>query len=177
VIALGLGLEALRVVPPLLAPPPMRSEQPLVAIEPAAVDEVGVWSDAVEARLTRGAGGEWALSGPGITGGRTIDGETVEAFLDVVRRVPRLTQFVDPDLSAFGLAPPRGRVAIRDGGETTLAIGDRNPPLTALYIQVMPAPDVVLVGSLVLWEFDRLVGAVAREADRTADGPDPAVDR
>ena len=37
------------------------------------------------------------------------------------------------------------------------AIGDRNPPLTALYVQVLPSTKIELVGSVLLWEFDKLV--------------------
>jgi hypothetical protein len=88
-----------------------------------------------------------------------------------------LTQFVEPDLAAFGLAPPRATITVRDGGETKIALGDRNPPLTAVYVQVLPAPDVVLVGSIVKWEVDKIAALISRETVQTAEEADPTVPR
>jgi len=177
-VALGLGLWALWVVPARLAPPQPRAAAPLVPIDPSAVRQIELQSGPLEARLYRTPGGGWSLSGPTIEGQRTIASDPIETFLDVVHSLPRLTQFVETDLAAFGLAPPRGRVAIQTEREAmTIVIGDRNAPLTALYVQVLPAPDVVLVGSVVFWEFDKLVGSIDREAGRAGDGADAALGR
>ena len=176
-IALALGLAALWTIPSRLAPPPTRTEKPLVAIDPAAVRELDLESGKLEARIVRDGTG-WRATGPAFGGGQTIAGGPADDFLDVVRSVPRLTQFVESDLAPFGLAPPLGKVTIRaDGRETAIAIGDRNPALTALYVQLLPAPDVVLVGSVVYWEFEKLVGSVRREAERADEGAEAAVAR
>jgi hypothetical protein len=176
-IALALGLAALWTIPSRLAPPPIRTEQPLVAIDPAAVRELDLESGNLEARIVRDGTG-WRATGPALGGGQTIAGGPVDDFLDAVRSVPRLTQFVESDLVPFGLAPPLGKVTIRaDGREATIAVGDRNPALTALYVQLLPDPAVVLVGSVVYWEFDKLVGSVRREAERADEGAEAAVAR
>jgi hypothetical protein len=167
VVAGILGMLALRVVPQRLAPPELRPAAPLLAADPAAVREVELWRGEQVARLRRVDGGSWTLA---LAGGpeQTVDGESVRSFLDLLHSTAPLTQFVESDLAAFGLQPPRATLALRDGGETRLAFGDRNPPLTALYVQVLPAPDIAVVGSVVQWELDKLVAFVDREAGQAA---------
>jgi hypothetical protein len=67
---------------------------------------------------------------------------------------------------AAGTAVSRGDGAA-EGEATasrTLLIGDRNPAWTGVYARVPPADRVVLIGSVLPWELDKLVGAV-RPAD------------
>lgn len=172
-----LGLVALWTVPARLAPPVQAVAEPLLRLDGTALREIEVEGDGVRGVLRRDAAGEWQVAGPGIPGEQTIGGTTVQDFLAAVQSLPRLTQFVDADLAPFGLDPPRGQVVLRGAGETTIRIGDRNPALTALYVQVLPAADVVLVGSVLYWEFDKLVGSIRREAVRVGDAAEAAVGR
>jgi hypothetical protein len=83
----------------------------------------------------------------------------LDGFLETLAGLTRLVVIdgADANLAEFGLAPPRAVVTIRDGRVFSLAIGDRNPPLTALYVQIFPEANITLVGSVLLWEFDKLV--------------------
>jgi hypothetical protein len=76
-------------------------------------------------------------------------------------------------LADYGLDPPRRSVTVTTAatGERTLtlALGDRNPVWTGVYARRPPDPDVVLVGSVLLWELDKVFSAV-RQAD-----PPPAL--
>ncbi|HZR80144.1 MAG TPA: DUF4340 domain-containing protein [Candidatus Binatia bacterium] len=162
IVVAALAAVAAWTVPARLAPPPTTPATPLLAIDPSAVREVDVRRGDVAGRLRRTPAG-WSLALG--SGERQVDADVVESFLGVLRTTARLTHFVESDLAAFGLDPPRGEVVLRDRGETHLSLGDRNPALTALYVRIAPSPDVVLAGSIVHWEFDRLADMVAREAD------------
>lgn len=101
--------------------------------------------------------GTWTLSGP--QGSVEVPGDRVDGFLETLAGLTRLVVIDEPgtDLKDFGFVPPRAVVTIRDGRGFSFAIGDRNPPLTALYVQVLPSTNIELVGSVLLWEFDKLV--------------------
>lgn len=66
-----------------------------------------------------------------------------------------------------------GRGSGAEGGEAAgslmLLVGDRNPAWTGVYARVPPADRVVLIGSVLSWELDKLVGA-ARQAGGREEG-------
>lgn len=162
-IAVALGvITALTVLPGLAPPVPTRVGEPLVTFDPAAVREVEIVASGVghQFRFVRRGDG-WALVLP--SGEVAVPADRLDGFLETVTGLTRLVEIdaAEANPAEFGLEPPRGRVVIRDGGEITLALGDRNPPLTALYVQVLPRTNIVLVGAVLLWEFDKLV-ALAR---------------
>lgn len=101
--------------------------------------------------------GTWTLSGP--HGSVEVPADRLDGFLETLAGLTRLVVIDGPDIERkdFGLDPARAVVTIRDGRTLGFAIGDRNPPLTALYVQVLPSTKIELVGSVLLWEFDKLV--------------------
>lgn len=153
-----LGLAVAIDLPPRLAPPTEAPKVPLVGVPPATVVSIEVAGREERGRFERVVGG-WTRSRSGGPA-EPADAGVVDGFLDQLARLGRLTQFVEGDLGAFGLAPPRGSIVLRGAQEATIVIGDRNPPLTALYVQVLPAPDIVLVGSVLLWEYDKLLAEI-----------------
>ena len=66
-----------------------------------------------------------------------------------------------PGAAAGGGSDPHSGEA---PGSLTLLVGDRNPAWTGVYARVPPAERVVLIGSVLAWELDKLFGA-ARHAD------------
>jgi hypothetical protein len=90
--------------------------------------------------------------------------DTVLATLAGARAVT-LIEEAPEDLGNYGLDPPRRSITVViGGGSLTLLVGDRNPAWTGVYARVPPTNRVVLVGSVLLLEIDKLLGA-ARQAD------------
>lgn len=97
----------------------------------------------------------------------------VETVLETLAgtRVIALIEEVPSDLADYGLDPPQRSITVVTSvtggaaGSLTLLVGDRNPAWTGVYVRVPPADRVVLIGSVLPWEIDKLVGA-ARQADR-----------
>lgn len=147
-------------IPARLAPASDAPRVPLVEFSAASVAALDVVGKGLSGRFSRVPGG-WTVAVGGAPA-EPVDGGIVDGFLGELAKAGRLTQFVENDPGAFGLAPPRGSVALRGATAAEIRFGDRNPPLTALYVQVFPAPDVVLVGSVLLWEYDKLLGEVRR---------------
>ena len=155
--AVALGVVAAFTVLPGLAPPlPVQGER-LLRFDPKRVRAVDV--------IPRGAlpysfvrkGDIWTLTREDAA--VEVPSDRLDGFLETLAGLTRLVVIDDPglELSEFGLAPPRAFVTVRDGDVHSIALGDRNPPLTALYVQVMPSSNIELVGAVLLWEFDKLV--------------------
>lgn len=157
-LAAVLGAVVAVDLPPRLAPPTEEPKTPLLGVPPSTVVSIEVAGRGERGRFERVNGG-WTRSRSGGSP-EPADAGLVDGFLDQLARLGRLTQFVEADLGAFGLAPPRGSIVLRGKEEATILLGDRNPPLTALYVQVLPAPDIVLVGSVLLWEYDKLLAEI-----------------
>ncbi|MBY0277940.1 DUF4340 domain-containing protein [Candidatus Binatia bacterium] len=160
--AIVLGVLAAALALPKLAPPaPTQSGERLFSFDPKRVR-------AVEISLRGRKGlyefvrrdGIWTLYGP--EGRVEAPADRVEGFLGTLAGLTRLVEIAGPDvrLADYGLEPPRAAVTVRDGRGILFAIGDRNPPLTALYVQVFPSANIELVGSVLLWEFDKLVALI-----------------
>jgi hypothetical protein len=67
------------------------------------------------------------------------------------------------ELRDYGLAPPQGVLRLRIRGQQAplvLLIGDRNPPVTGVYVRIGEDGPVVLAGALVAWEFDKAFRAL-----------------
>lgn len=161
-IAIALaGLAAALALPKLAPPAPTQSGERLFSFEPKRVR-------AVEISLRGRKGlyefirrdGTWTLYGP--EGKAEVPGDRVVGFLETLAGLTRLVEISGPDvrLPDYGLDPPRAAVTVRDGRGIMFAIGDRNPALTALYVQVFPSANIQLVGSVLLWEFDKLVALI-----------------
>lgn len=158
-----LAVVAAAMALPRLAPPaPTREGDLLFSFEPRRVRTVEV--------LVRGRKGSyefsrrdrtWTLRGPG-GGVEEVPADRLDGFLDTLAGLTRLVEISGPEihLADFGLEPARAVVTVRDGRGFMFAIGDRNPPLTALYVQVLPSTNIVLVGSVLLWEFDKLAALI-----------------
>jgi len=82
---------------------------------------------------------------------------------------PRIVAQVDgADLAEYGLAPAVEHLRVLDdtGHELiALDIGNRNPAWTGVYARRAGTADVLLVGSLLRWELDKLRSA--RESTTT----------
>jgi hypothetical protein len=157
-IALALSIVALLTVLPGLAPPlPNEGRERLAALDPTRVRQVDVLPrEGLPYSFTR-RHRTWTMS---LDGRETeVPSDRLDGFLETLAGLTRLVVIDGPEVrrSEFGLDPPRALVSIRDGDVWSFALGDRNPPLTALYVQVLPETNIVLVGSVLLWEFDKLV--------------------
>jgi Domain of unknown function (DUF4340) len=88
----------------------------------------------------------------------------LDDFLSTLADLQKLTT-IDAnarDLADYGLTIPSRRLGLEtsDGGRLSLAIGDRNPPGTAVYVQIGAGGPVALAGALIIWEFDKAFAAV-----------------
>jgi hypothetical protein len=162
----------LTVLPGLKEAAPKRTGELVVALDPKQIRQVDVAPrDGGPYSFARKDGG-WVIKLPG--GESEVPSDRLDGFLETLAGLTRLVVIDEPDVSRaeFGLDPARAVVTMRGDKEIALAIGDRNPPLTALYVQVLPKANIVLVGAVLLWEFDKLT-ALARTppvepSDRTA---------
>jgi Domain of unknown function (DUF4340) len=158
-VAALLAVVALFTVLPRVLKPPVAtpSGERVFRFDPKRVRRVEfITRDRVLHIFTR-RNGTWTLAGP--QGSVEVPADRLDGFLETLAGLTRLVVIDEPGtrLEDFGLAPPRAMVTIRDGRGFVFAIGDRNPPLTALYVQVLPSTNIELVGSVLLWEFDKLV--------------------
>jgi hypothetical protein len=156
-IALALGVVALFTVLPGLAPPIPTRGQKLLSLDPKRVRVVDVVPRVGSVYQFVRKDGTWTLKRDGAS--VEVPADRLDGFLETLAGLTRLVVIDEPDvnLAEFGLAPPRAAISIRDGDMHAITIGDRNPPLTALYVQVMPSSNIELVGAVLLWEFDKLV--------------------
>jgi len=158
-IAAALAFVALVTVLPRLEPPtPTQGSERLVDLDPKRVRgvEIILRDRPIVYSFTR-RDETWTLSA--LERSVEVPADRLDGFLETLAGLTRLVVIEGPevDLKEFGLAPPRAIVTLRDGRGFSFAIGDRNPPLTALYVQVLPSSKIDLVGAVLLWDFDKLV--------------------
>jgi hypothetical protein len=96
--------------------------------------------------------------------GQRWPADVVEATLDALTSLhPRTVVAAgDAGLAEYGLAPAPERLRVLDdtGRElVALDIGNRNPAWTGVYARRPGESDVLLVGSLLRWELDKLRSA------------------
>jgi hypothetical protein len=157
VVAVLAVVALFTVLPRVVTPPlPTQSGERLFPLEPKRVRVVEVTDLRGWFRFVR-RDHTWTLYHEHAS--VEVPADRLDGFLETLANLTRLVVIDDPgiDLKDFGLAPPRAVVSVRDGTTRTFTIGDRNPPLTALYVQVLPSTNIELVGSVLLWEFDKLV--------------------
>jgi hypothetical protein len=99
-------------------------------------------------------------------GGRVLPSDTVETFLATLAELRPLDLLSrrDAEHAAFGFAERVTSIAVF-AGETPvlrLEVGARNPSWTGVYVRVRDASEVVLVGSLLHWELEKLRSAASR---------------
>jgi hypothetical protein len=124
----------------------------LLSFSPASIRAVELSRGDQVVRFERSTSG-W------VDGNRqAIEDDRVDQFLRTLAEVERLEDVADEQatLADFGLEPPHGTIVLESDVETRIAVGERNPTLTGLYVQVAPDPHVVMVGAIVEWEFDKL---------------------
>jgi hypothetical protein len=160
VVAAGLGWLVVATVLPKLNQPPTRQGTRLIRIDPQAAHEVRIARGETRLEFFRAKDG-WGLRPA--AGADALVTDRLNGFLEALEQTTRLVEIGARPLSEFGLDPRRGEIVVRNGDEAKIAIGDRNPPLTGLYVQVLPGPSVVMVGAVLLWEFDKLVALAPRE--------------
>ncbi len=140
------------------APPPLPEGSPLLDTEIAKVARVEWERGADRLTLVRTPAG-WVDAA-----GQRWPTDVVEAALDALASLhPRPVAAVnDGDLAEYGLAPAPERLRVLDDtGRELLAldIGNRNPAWTGVYARRFGAADVLLIGSLLRWELDKLRSA------------------
>jgi hypothetical protein len=160
-IAALLGVIVVVTVVPHAFAPPKRPGEPFLHFDPKRVRRIDVAPrEGAPYSFARKDGG-WTMSGRGDAS--EVPADRLDGFLETLAGLTRLVVIDEPGQNPadFGLAPPRALVTLHGDGDVAIAIGDRNPPLTALYVQVLPRTNIVLVGAVLLWEFNKLA-ALAR---------------
>jgi hypothetical protein len=87
----------------------------------------------------------------------------VEDFLSNLQKLLNLGEVEGgaEQIVEFGLQPPAARIMLQVEGEGSrlLALGKNNPVQTSIYAQINETPQVVLVGSVVIWDMRKLFSA------------------
>lgn len=98
------------------------------------------------------------------TSGTPLRQDAVDDFLANLHKLLHLGEVEgDPRLGEeFGLKPPVAQVSLQIEGENprTLVLGKNNPVQSSLYAQVNETPQIVLVGSVIIWDMRKLFSAV-----------------
>lgn len=132
---------------------PSQPVEHLFAFDPAQVTAVSLIHGSVRATARR-AGAQWE----GVDNAARF-----EEFLGALAATAKLTtiEAAPTDLAVYGLATPSRRLVLDlvAGPPVTLAIGDRTPVGTAVYVRLGDGP-VELAGSLLLWEIDKGKAAI-----------------
>ncbi len=163
VIALASGLTVLawRLRPPP-PPPPGASNVPLLDVDPADVVAVEVRSWHGRIAADRGPDG-WRLRALALrSGGEAAPARTpsppeidrsLEEMVEGLLATPRIDAFPrgGEPLAAFGLDRPQATLRFRlaEGGERVVEVGDLTATGAALYGRVLPADEIVVVGTLI----------------------------
>jgi hypothetical protein len=166
-VALLAGLVAVIVLPRLAPPPAAPAGKPLVDLSAADVDEIVVTREQggrKYLRLERRPEG-WKLVTD--SGAEPVPAEKVTDFLKALADARVVTEFTDGDdkRDELGLDEPAAEVSLRrvDGERIRIVVGDRNPTLTGLYVQVFPGGHLSMIGSVLLWEVDKLAALVTAQ--------------
>jgi hypothetical protein len=152
-----------RLAPPAAAP----AGRPLVTLTAADVHEVEVTreqSGRKHLRLDRTDKG-WDMVSA--AGSEPIPPERVADFLGAITSARVVLDLSDgaEKRADLGFDDPAAEVTLRrtDGEPIRIVVGDRNPTLTGLYVQVFPGGQLSMVGSLLLWEVDKLAALVTAQ--------------
>lgn len=195
VIAVASGLTAvawrLRPPPP---PPPGASNVPVLGVDPADVVAVDVRSWHGRIAADRGPDG-WRLRALSLRPGSETEAARTPSPLEIDRALeemvagllatPRIDAFPrgGEPLAAFGLDRPQATLRFRlaDGGERVLEVGDLTATGAALYARLLPADEIVVVGTLIfndvqatLYRLRALAGAPTSRRGSIASSAGPA---
>lgn len=95
--------------------------------------------------------------------GAPVRQDAVDDFLSNLQKLLNLGEVEGgtEQIVEFGLHPPVARIMVEVEGEGSrvLALGKNNPVQTSVYAQVNETPQVVLVGSVIVWDMRKLVTA------------------
>jgi len=167
VLAAALGAFVFAVALPRIEAPKRQTEaRPLIDFPPSDFDAIDVERGRKEFRLVR-SGSAWDIQEADRT--EPVPDDRVEEFLASFAELPPLAEIgssAEVPLADFGLAPARDLVTLHrtEGEQIQLRIGGRNPPLTGVYVEIMPGGQVVLVGAVLLLEIDKLAALASHEA-------------
>jgi hypothetical protein len=130
---------------------------PLLAIPAADVTRLEVVWPQGTVNAGRDAGGWRAERGAALPADVVGD---VLAALGTVRPVSRL-RLTAGDAGDYGFGPEQATVRAYAGGQRVLdlEVGARNPAWTGLYVRHRGADEVLVVGSLLYWELEKLRAA------------------
>ena len=157
---------------------PRLGEPLLSAFVPSAIQEINIrWRK--NFRLMRKDGG-WIIEDP--TGLAPVPDDRVDDFLASLGGTVSVIAIGDAgtvNLAEFGLDPPQGEIVLAsaDRKELRILLGDRNPPLTGLYVEVMPGGNVTLVGAVLRLELEKLAALASAEPPEVRGAsPEPKED-
>jgi len=130
---------------------------PLLAIPAVDVTRLEVVWPQGAVNASRDTSGWRAEHGAALPGGVVDD---VLAALATVRPVSRL-RLTAGDAGDYGFGPEQATVRAYAGGQRVLdvEVGARNPAWTGLYVRRRGADEVLVVGSLLYWELEKLRAA------------------
>jgi hypothetical protein len=133
-----------------------KTERPVLDFPADQVTHIDLLFDGEHVRCQRIAEG-WQQ----LPSGRPLRAEAVDEFLENLQKLVNLGEvdIGNASLSEYGLHPPSSQVVLQlaDGSTRSLALGNRNPVQTSMYAQANEAPQVVLVGAVILWDMRKLV--------------------
>ena len=135
-----------------------KTERPVLDYTPDKVKQIDVVFEGKHLVCQRTPGG-WREP----SSGAPLRQDAVDDFLTNLQKLLNLGEVEGgaAQLSEFGLQPPVARIMLQVEGEgtKTLTLGKNNPVQTSLYAQVNDAPQVVLVGSVIMWDMRKLLTA------------------
>ena len=166
-LAILLGVLVIVDVLPRVNPPPPEVEgTPFLPANLGPIQAVEIVRGRKDFRLEN-VGGTWEMLDHG--GRSPIGNERVAEFMAEIEKLVKIIDIgpsSEVSRAEFGLEDPKERVIIHPeaGGEIQILLGDRNPPLTGIYIEVLPGEHVVLVGAVLLLEIDKLAALASAQA-------------
>lgn len=168
------GLVSVAVLPRLAPPPAVAAGTPLVDIAVAEVNRIDLerfQGGRKSLRLERSAQGQWRLIGTG--GGEPIPDDRVVELLDAVAAARVVVDFeggAGERRAELGLEDPAGELTLHriNAEPVKILLGDRNPTLTGLYVQVFPGGRLAMVGSVLLWEVDKLAALATTQSPESS---------
>lgn len=124
-----------------------------------------------ELDFVRGEDGEWTETS---LEGESIDQSSVNMLLSQIGGITtRETVVKSPeDLAQYGLEEPFRTITARlsDGSAVTILAGDESGLLSKYYIQIQGDPDVYLVSSYIVTDFDKTAEEFVEEEEATEEG-------
>jgi hypothetical protein len=174
IVLLGLGGEYWLVERPRRATPEAEATRPrFLAVEADDVREVRISRGGRTVVSRRSAEG-WTVIEPV---GVSIPSDLIAAFTTALAGAEEIGRMgeADTDAVAFGLDERAGRVEMvpRQGDSVVVAIGETNPPGTAVYARRVGAREVVLIGRNIRFYEDLILQAVAAERAPATDRSAP----